>query len=124
MSSLIGLIEFILGCITLLGVAFLVTLALPDSPTKQFATQVIGWGIALACGLWVVSPVDLIPEALLGPIGVLDDVGVLLLGIGGVMAAKRAGKDSKEAAQQMARTMAARHARGPRSRIEHHSDSK
>lgn len=124
MSTLVGLIEFILGCITLLGVAFLVTLALPDSPTKQFATQVIGWGIALACGLWVVSPVDLIPEALLGPIGALDDVGALLLGIGSAMAAKRAGKDSKEAVQQVTRTLAERHARGPRSRIEHHSNSK
>ncbi|MBC7817333.1 MAG: DUF1232 domain-containing protein [Planctomycetaceae bacterium] len=102
----------------------MVTLALPDSPTKQFATQLIGWAIALACGLYVISPIDVIPEAFLGPIGMLDDVGALLLGIGGAIAAKRAGKDSKEALQQVTRTLSARHARGPRSRIEHHSNPK
>ncbi len=29
--------------------------------------------------IYVLSPIDIIPEALLGPIGIIDDAGVVLL---------------------------------------------
>ena len=31
--------------------------------------------------LYIVSPIDLIPEALLGPFGLIDDFGILMFGI-------------------------------------------
>ncbi len=34
------------------------------------------FGIILCC-LYIISPVDLLPEVLLGPLGVIDDAGVL-----------------------------------------------
>ncbi len=115
MSTLVGLLEFAIGCATLLGVAFMVTMVLPDSPMKQFATQVIGWAVAFVCGFYFIVP-DPLPVF-------VDDIGALLLGIGGAMAAKRSGKSSKEVADQITRTLAARHERGPRSRIQQKSDA-
>ncbi len=39
-------------------------------------------GIALIlAGLYLLSPFDLIPEALVGPIGLIDDLVLLVLGI-------------------------------------------
>lgn len=37
--------------------------------------------IALLALLYIVSPVDLLPEALLGPIGLIDDAIVFLIGV-------------------------------------------
>jgi uncharacterized membrane protein YkvA (DUF1232 family) len=37
--------------------------------------------IPLGTLIYIVSPVDFIPELALGPIGALDDIGVLLLGL-------------------------------------------
>ncbi len=31
--------------------------------------------------LYVISPIDFIPEAIFGPVGYLDDIGVVLLGM-------------------------------------------
>lgn len=116
MSTLVGLIEFLAGCLTLLGIAFMVTLVMPDSPMKEFATKVVGWTVALVCGLYVVCPDPL-------PI-VVDDIGALLLCIGGAVAAKQAGKSSPEVVQQVTKAIATRHERGARSRISQHTESK
>lgn len=35
----------------------------------------------LLCGLYVLSPVDLMPEAFLGPLGLADDLVVALVGL-------------------------------------------
>ncbi len=123
MSTLVGLIEFVLACGTILGVAFMVCLVLPDSPMKSFATQVIGWAAAAVCGLYVAMPFDLVPEGLLGPLGAVDDIGALMLGIGAAIAAKRAGKDVKEVSRHVTQTLSARHARGQRSRHQRKSDA-
>jgi uncharacterized membrane protein YkvA (DUF1232 family) len=37
--------------------------------------------IPLLAFLYILSPIDLIPEAALGPLGVFDDIGILLLGM-------------------------------------------
>ena len=34
------------------------------------------FGIILCC-VYIISPVDLVPEVLLGPLGIIDDAGVL-----------------------------------------------
>ena len=34
------------------------------------------FGIILCC-IYIISPVDLVPEVLLGPLGIIDDAGVL-----------------------------------------------
>jgi uncharacterized membrane protein YkvA (DUF1232 family) len=37
--------------------------------------------VPLATLIYVISPVDFVPELALGPLGALDDIGVLLLGL-------------------------------------------
>ncbi len=37
--------------------------------------------IGLAATLYIISPIDLIPEALFGPFGLMDDFGILLFGM-------------------------------------------
>lgn len=116
LDSFLGLVEFVIGCVTLLGIAFMVTMVLPDSPMKEFATKVVGWTVAFVCGLWFICPDPL-------PI-VVDDIGALLLCIGGAVAAKRAGNSSPESVQQVTKAIASRHERGAQSRISQHSESK
>ena len=109
-DTLVGLIEFLMGCLTLLFMTFLIVMALPKSPMQQFAVKVCGWAVALVCGLYVVIP-DPLPV-------VIDDIGALLLGIGGAIAAKRAGKNMQEVSKPVVDALTARHAHGPRSRIQ------
>jgi hypothetical protein len=44
-----------------LAFVFLVLLALPRSPLRDFVMQFLLWGFAAVCAFLVVSPVDLIP---------------------------------------------------------------
>jgi uncharacterized membrane protein YkvA (DUF1232 family) len=39
------------------------------------------WFTVLACLVYVISPIDLLPEAFLGPFGVPDDVAAILVAI-------------------------------------------
>ena len=36
---------------------------------------------ALVCLIYVISPIDLLPEAILGPFGLVDDVVIGLVGL-------------------------------------------
>ncbi len=62
-------------------IAFLILLAMPKSELRSVLMPIVGWAMAVFCGLYVVSPVDIIPEALLGPIGVVDDIAAIFAGI-------------------------------------------
>ena len=55
---------------TALGLTYPVTLSLPNSPVKRMTTDV---PTLVACALDILSPVDLLPEAVLGPVGSVDD---------------------------------------------------
>ncbi|CAM3229748.1 YkvA family protein [Empedobacter stercoris] len=37
--------------------------------------------LGLLATLYIISPIDFIPEALLGPFGLIDDLGILLFGM-------------------------------------------
>lgn len=71
---------------------FMILLSMPQSKFKEFLTPIIGWCFALFCGAYVLSPVDLIPEAVVGPFGLLDDAGVLVAGICAARSAMKASK--------------------------------
>ncbi len=55
--------------------------------------QIVGWAFAALCAIYVICPIDVLPEAILGPLGFADDFGTLISGIGAAMAALRAGED-------------------------------
>lgn len=73
------------GC--LFGVVCVVALSLPESRFREFLRPIVMAGIAVLCGVYVISPVDVLPELVAGPFGLIDDVGVA---IGGFAAARSA----------------------------------
>lgn len=75
-----------------LVVVMLVLLALPRSKLRDVLMPVVGWCFALFCSIYIVSPVDVLPEIALGPFGLVDDVGALVAGILSARAAMRAGE--------------------------------
>lgn len=62
----------------------LVLLAKPDSKLREFLAPYLGWLIAAASGLYIASPVDILPEAVLGPFGLPDDLLAFCALVGGV----------------------------------------
>lgn len=75
-----------------LMLAFLVCISLPQSKLREVLMPVVGFAVAVFCGAYVLSPVDVIPEAIAGPFGLIDDAGALVLGIASARAAMNAGK--------------------------------
>lgn len=84
MSSFFGFLSTAIVCFTVWSLAFTVVLAMPQSRMRDVMKQVL---FAVACGLYVLSPVDLMPEAVFGPLGFVDDIGAV---IAGVLAARNA----------------------------------
>jgi uncharacterized membrane protein YkvA (DUF1232 family) len=94
MTSILGTIQTLVLCGTGLAVAFVVLLSLPQSKLRAFLLPIVGWAVAIFCGIYCISPIDIVPEALLGPFGLVDDVGAL---VAGITAARAAMKASEEA---------------------------
>jgi len=78
MSSFFGFLSVGLVCLTILGLAFMVVLAMPQSHMRDVMKKVL---FAVACAIYVISPIDLMPEAILGPFGLVDDFGALVAGV-------------------------------------------
>ena len=93
MPSLFGIIQLMLVCGTILAATFALLLSLPQSKLRDFLMPVIGWCVAIFCGIYCISPIDIVPEAVLGPFGLIDDLGALVTGIA---AARMAMKKTKE----------------------------
>lgn len=70
----------------------LVLLAMPQSRLRSFLMPIVGWCFALFCGAYILSPVDIVPEAVVGPFGLIDDAGALIAGIMAASSAIKAGK--------------------------------
>ena len=75
------MLKLMMLCGMVVVVAFLVLLAMPKSELRSVMMPIVGWAMAVFSGLYVLSPVDLVPEALLGPIGIVDDIGAIFVGI-------------------------------------------
>jgi hypothetical protein len=84
--TMLDLFKLIVICGTLLLCTFLVLLALPKSRLRSFMLEIFGWGIAGLSAVYVISPIDLIPD-FIPVIGWIDDVGAA---VGGVTAAMTA----------------------------------
>lgn len=94
MSDFFSLVKFVFAGLIGLGVIFLILIALPKSRLRGVALTISGWVmklLALLCLVYVVSPLDLIPDAI--PVaGLADDLLALIIGtasaIGGFSSAK------------------------------------
>jgi len=93
MSTFLGTIQLLIGCGSLILLAFMILLAMPNSELKKFLMPIIGWCLAIFCGIYCVSPVDIVPEAFLGPFGLVDDIGAAVLGFSAASMARKAAKE-------------------------------
>jgi uncharacterized membrane protein YkvA (DUF1232 family) len=90
--SFFGMLSMLALCGTILALAMMVLVSLPSSPLRDLLVQVVGWLFAVFCAIYCISPIDILPEAFLGPFGLFDDVGAAVVGIGSAMTAWKAGK--------------------------------
>lgn len=81
MSGLFEMLQHLMTCGALVVVAFLITLALPQSKLRAVLMPIVGWAMAIFCAFYAISPIDIIPEAMLGPFGLVDDIGAVVAGI-------------------------------------------
>ena len=93
MDGFFSLIRFMVGCGILLLLVMVVLAHMPKSPLRTLLVQVSGWAGAAFCGMYALSPVDVMPEALLGPFGLPDDVLAVVIGIMSAISAWKAGKE-------------------------------
>lgn len=86
-------IKTLLLCGTVTTIAFMVLLAMPNSKLRQFLLPIVGWCVAILCGIYCISPIDILPEAFLGPFGLVDDVGAIVAGVAAVKTAMSASNE-------------------------------
>lgn len=63
-------------------VTFMILLALPQCRLRDMLMPFVAWGFVALCGAYAISPVDALPEILLGPFGLVDDLAAVVLGVG------------------------------------------
>ena len=71
MSDLLTLVLMLLGVLALLGVAII------GFVMWRYRIPPRGLVAMGGAALYLISPIDLIPEAILGPLGLVDDAGVV-----------------------------------------------
>jgi uncharacterized membrane protein YkvA (DUF1232 family) len=96
MSEIFSTIRLMAVLGVLLLVTLFVLLAMPNSKLRELALPFVSWAIAALSVAYVVSPIDILPEAFLGPFGLIDDIGAVAVAIGSVMTAMKAGKEAKQ----------------------------
>lgn len=79
-------------CATILGLAFLVLLSLPKSRLRVFLLRMAGYAAPVLAAVYVVSPIDLIPDVI-PIIGWIDDAAAIAAGVTGFLVARSAGKE-------------------------------
>ena len=84
------MIKLMMLCGTVVVIAFVVLLALPKSELRSVLMPIVGWAMAIFCGFYAISPIDIMPEAVLGPFGLIDDIGAVVVCISAAKAAMRA----------------------------------
>lgn len=85
-----GFLNTALLCATILGITFMVALSMPQSRMRAVVVEICSWAAVVFCGIYALSPLDIVPEALLGPFGLVDDLGALFLGWQAFKGAKQA----------------------------------
>ncbi len=87
-------IRTIIVCGTLLLGGFMVLVAMPQSRMREVLMPIVGWAVAALSAVYVVSPIDVLPDFI--PIaGWLDDGGAIVTGIAGAVMALKAQAEHK-----------------------------
>ncbi len=83
MAEFFSFLKVFVGCSTLLFLAMLILLALPQSKLRAVGLELTKYALAAGLFLLVPSPVDVVPDVVPG-IGWLDDIGYLVAAIAAV----------------------------------------
>lgn len=78
MSDVMRLFELAMGCVTALIVVFVIALSMPQS---KFREVMKGGILVLVSFIYVICPIDILPEVFFGPFGFVDDLGVAVAGV-------------------------------------------
>ena len=92
---MLHLLELMVVVGGLIVAIFLVLLSLPQCKLRDLLMPFVAWGFVALCAVYAISPVDILPEIVLGPFGLFDDFVAAAAGIGTAMATIRAGKQKK-----------------------------
>jgi uncharacterized membrane protein YkvA (DUF1232 family) len=79
----------------LILITFMVLLSLPQSKLREIVMPFVAWGFVALCTIYVISPLDVLPEGFLGPFGLVDDFGAAVLGVTTALATINARKQKK-----------------------------
>ena len=79
----------------LIIITFMVLLALPACKLRDMLMPFVAWGFVAMCAAYCISPVDALPEIVLGPFGCVDDFMALAAGVGTAWATINARKKKK-----------------------------
>lgn len=79
---MLELFRVLVICGSLIVITFLVLLALPQCRLREMLSPFLAWAFVALCAAYTLSPVDVLPEILLGPFGLVDDLGAVVLGVG------------------------------------------
>lgn len=85
--------QTLLVCLTVLGIAWVVALSLPKSRLRTVLTEITSWAFLVFCAFYALSPIDIVPEAALGPFGFIDDIGAVFLGYQSFQSAMKARRE-------------------------------
>ncbi|HVX09878.1 MAG TPA: YkvA family protein [Pirellulales bacterium] len=95
MESFFDMLKTLMTCLTVLGIAWVVALSLPKSKARAVINEVVSWAFLAFCAFYAISPIDVLPEAVLGPFGFIDDLGSVFLGYQGFKSAMSAREERK-----------------------------
>ena len=76
-------------------ITFMVLLALPQCKLREMLMPFVAWGFVALCAAYAISPIDVFPEILLGPFGLVDDFAAVVMGVGTAAATINARKKKK-----------------------------
>lgn len=94
-GGFLGLMKLGAVSATVLILAAMVLLSLPKSRLRAVVLKLAGYGIALFSAIYVVSPIDGIPDVI-PVVGWIDDAGAIVGGIGGLLVARKAKHELEE----------------------------
>lgn len=94
MSEFMGMVKILIVSGAVLVALLMILLSMPSSQLRNFLVQIIGWAVAVFCGVYVVCPFDVIPD-FIPVVGWIDDVGAIVGGISSAVMALNAGKANK-----------------------------
>jgi len=94
-QTVLELMKLLVVVSGVLALAFMILLALPQCKIREMLMPFVAWGFVALCAAYTLSPIDFVPEIVLGPIGMVDDLGAVILGVATAITTINAAKQKR-----------------------------